>query len=94
MGIGDTLVLQPNKEVQLTVTARCASWIDVDTLRIYVNGELIKEVGIEPNKEVALPLSFQKDAFITAEVQGEEGGIFSELMGGMPPFAFYQSNLC
>ncbi|MCV6622012.1 MAG: CehA/McbA family metallohydrolase [Cellvibrionaceae bacterium] len=83
--MGQTLVA---KEAVLNLTVNTAQWIDVHTLRVYINGELYQQMPIVKGQENMLPLSFDKDSFVTVEVEGDRKGLFADIVPVMPPFAF------
>lgn len=83
--MGETLSA---KEAVLALTVNAAQWIDVHTLRIYINGELYQQMPINKGQPNLLPLSFGKDSFVTVEVEGDRKGLFAEIVPVMPPFAF------
>ncbi|GAA6151033.1 CehA/McbA family metallohydrolase [Pseudoteredinibacter isoporae] len=76
------------KDAVLALTVNAAQWIDVHTLRIYINGELYQQMPINKGQENLLPLSFGKDSFVTVEVEGDRKGLYAEIVPVMPPFAF------
>lgn len=79
--------LKASKAV-LALTVDAAQWIDVHTLRVYINGELYQQMPVSKGQENLLPLSFSKDSFVTIEVEGDRKGLFAEIVPVMPPFAF------
>jgi hypothetical protein len=88
-GLGELVVQEDAQALSLKVRATAPAWIGVDSLRVFVNGELQHAQDIAPNKEYTLPLPVQTtDAFITVEVQGPRTAPFSELVPVIPPFAF------
>ncbi|MBB6520574.1 CehA/McbA family metallohydrolase [Pseudoteredinibacter isoporae] len=83
--MGETLSA---KEAVLALTVNAAQWVDVHTLRIYINGELYQQMPIIKGQPNLLPLSFGKDSFVTVEVEGDRKGLYAEIVPVMPPFAF------
>lgn len=76
------------REAVLALTVNAAQWVDVHTLRVYINGELYQQMPISKGQENLLPLSFSKDSFVTVEVEGDRKGLFAQIVPVMPPFAF------
>ena len=83
--MGETL---SGNQANLVVTASGANWVDVNLLRIYVNGNIYTELEIETGKEVSVPITFGKDSFVTIEVEGPRQGLFADLVNVQIPFAF------
>jgi len=83
--MGETLVA--NKAV-LNVKADGANWVDVNRLRVFVNGEQVAELSINKGQEVLLPLEFEQDSFVIIEVDGTRQGLFADIVPVMSPFAF------
>lgn len=72
----------------LTVKADGADWVEVNRLRVFINGEQITELTINKGQEVLLPLEFEKDSFVIIEVDGPRQGLFADIVPVMSPFAF------
>jgi len=76
------------REGTLRVGVRAASWVPVDRLRVYRDGALVASRRIEPMTPVEIPLSFERDAFVTVEVEGVPDETWSAVVPGFTPFAF------
>jgi hypothetical protein len=72
----------------LLVGVAAASWIPVDTLRVYRDGALVARRQVERMEPVEIPLSFEHDAFVTVEVEGTPDETWSAVAPGFTPFAF------
>jgi hypothetical protein len=72
----------------LSVTARAASWVPVERLRVWVDAQVVAERPLARGETVVLPLRFETDAFLVVEVEGEAGPEFRSVAPGVPPFAF------
>jgi len=53
-----------------------------------VNGELVHRAKIAAGGSAQLPLAFEKDAFVTVEVEGPSRGVYHLALPGFTPFAF------
>ena len=84
-GIGDTF---RGREGTLELTVRAASWIAVDEARVFVDGELVYGGTLEAGETQSLPLRFERDAFLTVEVEGAPGARYQAVAPGFTPFAF------
>ena len=72
----------------LRVVVSGAPWIPIEEWRVYVNGELVHRAPITTGEPKALPLAFERDAFVTVEVEGPAEGRYAEALPGFTPFAF------
>jgi hypothetical protein len=77
-----------NGKGQLLVSVRTAPWIPVSQLRVFVNGELTHERAISEEGTSEIDLSFDRDAFVTVEVEGEPSEAYAALLPNFVPFAF------
>ena len=72
----------------LKVTVNSADWIPVETLKIQINGDTIAEQAVERGKEIEVAMSFDKDSFVTVEVEGPASDIYSVVYPEITPYAF------
>jgi hypothetical protein len=88
--VGDARIgdLHHGKEGAIRVDVHAAPWIPVAKVRAYVNGELAHETDASQGMTVWFPHSYDRDAFVTVEVEGEPDALYSELLPGFTPFAF------
>lgn len=84
-GIGDT---HRGGEGVLRGSVRAASWVPVSTLRVWVSGQLVHQQPVSRGEAFAIPLHFERDAFVTVEVEGEADERFAAVLPGHTPFAF------
>jgi len=66
-------------------------WISVDTAKIQVNGETIAEYqlsGQQSTHNLVVPMSFEKDSFVTIEVSGPASADYSVIYPELTPYAF------
>ena len=85
VGSGGTLV---GREAQLTVMVQAASWVDVSLVRIFINGDLYKELPVSVAKPLSLTIPFQEDSFLVVEAQGDPGELYSIVVPNITPIAF------
>jgi len=86
VGLGGTY---RGPDAVLAASVRAAPWVPVSVLRVYVNGVLaLRRTPLPRNADLALPLHFDQDAFVTVEVQGPATGWYREIAPGFEPFAF------
>ncbi len=61
--------------IDLTVTVRAASWMDVDTLTVYVGGKVVVTRPItgthDPRFTAVLPLAVLRDTYVVVRVSGQ-----------------------
>ena len=72
----------------LHVRVDAAPWVPIAEWRAFVNGELVHRAPIEAGQEASLPLAFDRDSFVTVEVEGPAEGLYREALPGFTPFAF------
>jgi hypothetical protein len=72
----------------LHVNVQAADWIPVSEWRAYVNGELVHRAPINAGESASIPLAFERDAFVTVEVEGPATGLYRDALPGFVPFAF------
>ncbi len=72
----------------LHVHVAAAPWVPVGEWRAYVNGELVHRAPIRAGENASLPLAFEKDAFVTVEVEGPAEGLYHDALPTFIPFAF------
>jgi hypothetical protein len=84
-GLGDTF---SGSDGELRGVVRAASWVNAAELRVFVSGRLEQTVALEPGVPFAVPLHFERDAFVTTEVRGVSAEPFTTVSTGFEPFAF------
>ena len=55
---------------------------------MFVNGLPVEVHGISAPGSLEIPLAFERDSFVTLEVEGSAEGIYADLYPGFTPFAF------
>jgi hypothetical protein len=73
---------------ELRVAVRAAPWVPVSKARVFANGVLVEERAIRAGAELRVPLRFERDAFVTVEVEGEADETYAALAPRFTPFAF------
>tara|TARA_R110000823_G_scaffold47903_7_gene121803 strand:- start:5129 stop:7756 length:2628 start_codon:yes stop_codon:yes gene_type:complete len=72
----------------LSVRVDSAPWVEVDTLRIWLNGALYKTLPVERGVPVAETLQIAGDGFVFVEALGPASAIYQAIVPGAIPFAF------
>jgi hypothetical protein len=76
----------------LTIDVRAAPWVPVHDLRVFVDGALRKRMALKGPSRERIPIDFERDAFVTVEVEGRIGGpgaeVYEAVAPGFTPFAF------
>ena len=86
-------------QADLWVQINSAHWINVDMVKIQINGETIAEKKLDSTTvkhesnmsksyELNVPLSFAKDSFVTIEVIGNAGEDYKKIYPEISPYAF------
>ncbi len=88
--VGSTMVTRDGL-VDLQVNVQSASWVRVNRLKLYVNGEVAQEMPIDHpqgrplNWTQRIPLKIERDSWVVALVEGEG---FTALYPGTRPVSF------
>jgi len=79
-------------QARLTGRVSTASWVNVDQLRVLVNGDLVHAQQLDPgsNSEQSfdVELTFNSDSQVMIEVEGEPSEIYETVYPGQIPYAF------
>ncbi len=75
-------------EGTLRIRVDAADWVPVSALRVFVDGRVEAERTVARGETVSLPLRFERDAFVTVEVEGEADDTYAAVLPGFTPFAF------
>ena len=62
--------------------------VPVGELRVYRDGELVYASPIGRGQTAVVPLQFERDGFVTVEVEGPAEGDYAAVLPGFTPFAF------
>lgn len=85
VGIGGTY---RGSEGLVRVRVDAAPWVPVGELRVYRDGELVYASPIGRGETAVVPLQFERDGFVTVEVEGPAEGDYAAVLPGFAPFAF------
>lgn len=90
MTLGDAALgdLYRGAEGTLRVRVDAAPWVPVSTLRVFVDGRIEAERAVASGETASVPLRFERDAFVTVEVEGEADETYAAVLPGFTPFAF------
>ena len=74
----------------LSIGVRAAPWVPIGEVRVFVDGALALRKPLDQSGELTVPLAFERDAFVTVEVEGkaEAGSLYAQVAPGHTPFAF------
>jgi hypothetical protein len=84
-GIGDWFL---GREGRLRLEVRAAPWVPVQQARVYLDGRLVRSEPIAAGGRLELPLRFERDGFLTVEVEGVADATYAALLPKFTPFAF------
>jgi hypothetical protein len=84
-GIGDRF---RGREGRLRLRVRAAPWVPVSQARVYVDGRLVHGEPVLAGGQIELPLHFERDGFVTVEVEGAPDATYAALLPKFTPFAF------
>ncbi len=83
-GLGDTV---SGASHTLSVMPRAASWVGLDTLRIFVNGELWREQKVSPDTLYSENIHLARDSVINVELTGPVTAQYRQVLPGFSPVA-------
>jgi hypothetical protein len=72
----------------LHIELRVAPWVPVTVLRIYLDGQIEKEIPVTGATMTEVPMRFERDAFIVVEAEGPAEGQYKAVLPGFTPLAF------
>jgi hypothetical protein len=86
-GLGET---HRGRDTAIRVDVHAAPWVPVSRVRVFVNGRVAHESDIGQAATIWFPHTFDRDAFVTVEVEGvaEPDSIYAARLPGFTPFAF------
>ncbi|MFT5605503.1 MAG: hypothetical protein ACI9G5_002473, partial [Paracoccaceae bacterium] len=64
-----------------------ASWVGLDTMRIYLNGRLWREQTITANELYSDIIQFPRDSVLNVEFSGPVTALYREVLPGFAPIA-------
>lgn len=84
IGIGDTF---SGRRAELHIRLRSAPWVDVDTLTVWVNGRVYRQLRCAANDHKVVEIFVEKDAWVVVEVKGAAGEVYRSLYPDLHPLA-------
>lgn len=84
-GPGDT---HRGRDGTIRIDVRAAPWVPVSRVRVFVDGVLAHESDVRPGETLSFPHRFERDAFVTAEVEGSADATYAARLPKFTPFAF------
>lgn len=76
------------REGAIRVDVRAAPWVPVARVRAYVNGALAHEIDAKDGDTIWFPHRYERDAFVTVEVEGVADATYAARLPKFTPFAF------
>ena len=75
---------------QLSLKIKSAEWIPVKVVKIQINGETVDQYELNEGSEhtLLIPLSFDKDSFVTVEISGPASIDYQRVYPNLEPYAF------
>jgi len=75
---------------QLSLKIKSANWIPINKAKIQINGITVDEYELNDGNQHSLlvPLSFEKDSFVTVEVSGPASLDYQRVYPDLEPYAF------
>jgi len=85
--MGDTFSGQRG---QLSLKIKSAEWIPVNLVKVQINGETVDQYELNEGSEhiLLIPLSFDKDSFVTVEISGPASIDYQRVYPNLEPYAF------
>jgi hypothetical protein len=75
---------------QLSLKIKSAEWIPVNLVKVQINGETVDQYELNKGSEhtLLIPLSFNKDSFVTVEMSGPASIDYQRVYPNLEPYAF------
>ncbi len=83
--MGETI---SGNQMALRVLVTAADWVDVSTVNVVVNGDIVLAAPITRDELFETQLSFDKDSFVVVEVSGDAGADYRAVYPKLRPYAF------
>lgn len=77
-----------HREFTLHIEVDAASWVPLNTLTVFINGEVYHQQPIRKGERIALPVTAQVDGFVVVQVTGEADARYQLIAPTFTPFAF------
>ena len=90
LALGTAQIGETHKGESATLSGRIysADWARAETLRVQVNGVTTQELTLPQDGTFSLPMSFDKDGFVTIEAIGAAQEIYEAVYPGFFPYAY------
>jgi hypothetical protein len=76
------------REGAIRIDVRAAPWVPVTRVRAYVDGALAHEADVKDGDTIWFPHRYERDAFVTVEVEGAADATYAARLPKFTPFAF------
>ena len=84
VGMGDTF---SGRHGELHVQIDAAPWVSVDTLTVWVNGAIYRQLKVVAGDHKVIELIVDSDSYVVVEVSGEPSSVYRALMPDLMPLA-------
>ncbi|CAA0079162.1 Uncharacterised protein [Zhongshania aliphaticivorans] len=84
VGMGETFSGQRG---ELHIQIDTAPWVSVDTLTVWVNGAIYRQLKVEAGDHKVVELIVDTDSYVVVEVSGVPGAVYRALMPDLAPLA-------
>ena len=72
---------------ELHIQIDAAPWVSVDTLTVWVNGEVYRQLKVAVGDHKVIELIADTDSYVVVEVSGEPNAVYRALMPDLAPLA-------
>jgi hypothetical protein len=83
-GIGDTF---KGSRASLDIQIDAAPWVDVDSLTVWVNGVIYRQLPVKPGDHKVIEVVVEGDSWLVVEVAGQPGEIYQLIAPDLRPLA-------
>jgi hypothetical protein len=83
-GMGDTF---SGRRGELHIQIDAAPWVTVNTMTIWVNGEIYRQLKVAVGDHKVIELIVDTDSYVVVEVSGDPGEVYRALMPDLAPLA-------
>jgi hypothetical protein len=84
VGMGDTF---SGRRGELHVQIDAAPWVTVDTLTLWVNGEIYRQLKVAVGDHKVIEIIASEDSYVVVEVSGQPSAVYRALMPDLAPLA-------
>lgn len=72
---------------ELHIEIDAADWVNVNTMTVWVNGKIYRELDVAVGQHRVIDLRLLEDAYVVVELRGVAGQIYRALLPGLAPLA-------